>query len=134
MGRLGQPNTVYVNIQTEVVGEFSNVLRRTRNTPATPCVEDGDFSFTRCIMDFVARTVGCHLDWVETYKFPQHPPCETRDQLDRYSHQLERMMDYSWPRLTRETGCYGMCQHKEYKFNKVTHISHIFPYTSYRRF
>ena len=33
---------------------------------------------------------------------------------------LEEIKDYSWVSLTRQTGCYGKCQYKEYKFNKVT--------------
>ena len=55
----------------------------------------------KCMLEFVAVRVGCHLDLVGTHKVPQFPSCD-------------------WVRLTRETGCYGKCQYKEYKFNKVT--------------
>ena len=33
------------------------------------------------------------------------------------------MKDYSWVKLTRETGCYGKCHYKEYRFNKVTRFA-----------
>ena len=40
--------------------------------------------------------------------------------MEEFSHLLEEINDYSWGRLTRETGCYGKCQYKEYKFSQVT--------------
>ena len=42
----------------------------------------------------------------------QYPPCRSLEEITEYS---EEMKDYSFVRLTRETGCYV----KEYRFNKV---------------
>ena len=45
--------------------------------------------------------------------------------MEKYSNLLEEIKDFSWVRLTRETGCYGKCQYKEYKFNKVNNILNL---------
>ena len=119
MVRLGQAKAIYVNIRSLTVGEFSVVQRKILNTPAKPCQERDELSFTRCLMEFVARRVGCHLDWLGTFAFPQYPPCQTLEQLKEYSNVLENIKELPWPKLTKETGCIGKCVYKEYHFNKV---------------
>ena len=119
MSRLGQSPSIYLKTRTQLSGTFQLVARRTLNLAARPCVEENSFSFTACVMEFVAERVGCHLDWVGSYKFPQHPPCKTYVELTRYGELLEEIVDMSWVRLTRETGCHGKCQYKEYRFSKV---------------
>ena len=101
-----------------MTGNFRLVERRVLNTPARPCQEAESYSFTRCMLEFVAARVGCHLDLAGTHRLAQYPPCRSVEQIEKYSDLLEKMKDYSWVRLTRETGCYGKCHYKEYKFIK----------------
>ena len=119
MTRLGQTESIYVKIKTRIDGDFKLIQRRVLNTPARPCQEDESYSFTSCVLQFLAGRVGCHLDLVGTHRLPQHPPCRSLEEIRGYSDLLEEIKEYSWVRLTRETGCYGKCQYKEYKFNKV---------------
>ena len=119
MLRLGQTEAVYVKTRTLFVGEFQLVERRILNTPARLCVEEERFSFTECMLEFIARRAGCHLDWVGTFNLPDYPPCQSLQQLEQYSDLLEKVGDFSWARLTKESGCYGKCRYKEYRFNKV---------------
>ena len=118
MERLGQTKAIYLNRQTLTTGDFSVVQRKVLNTPTKPCQEK-EKSFTKCMLEYVARRVGCHLDWVGTHSLPQYPPCQTLAQLGNYSDVLDTIMEWSWPRLTTETGCLGRCQYKEYHFKKV---------------
>ena len=120
MTRLGQTENIYVKTKTRMVGNFDLVQRGVLNTPARPCEEAESYSFTRCVLEFVAGRVGCHLDLVGTHRLPQYPPCRSLEEIEEYSHLLEQIKDFSWVRLTRETGCYGKCRYKEYKFSKVT--------------
>ena len=108
-----------MKIKTFLSGQFILVERRVLNTPARPCEEAESYSFTRCVLEFVAGRVGCHLDWVGTQRLPQFAPCRSLKEIEEYSHLLEEINDHSWVRLTQETGCYGKCHYKEYKFNKV---------------
>ena len=123
MTRLGQTDSIYLKIQTRIDGNFHLVQRRVLNTPARPCEEDESYSFTKCVLEFVAGSVGCHLDLAWTHRLPQYPPCRSLEEIEEYSNLLEEIKDYSWVRLTRETGCYGKCRFKEYKFNKVKQLT-----------
>ena len=125
MTRLGQTESINLKIQTRMDGNFHLVQRKVLNTPARPCEEAESYSFTRCVLEFVASRVGCHLDWVGTFQPPRNPPCRSLKEIEKYSNLLEEIKDFSWVRLTRETGCYGKCQYKEYKFNKVTVILNL---------
>ena len=109
-----------MKVKTLLVGDFLLIQRSTLNTASRPCEDDESYSFTRCLLEFVARKVGCHLDWASSSRLPQYPLCESLEELLEYSELLEEIKDYSWVRLTRETGCYGKCRYKEYKFSKVT--------------
>ena len=117
--RLGQTEAIYLRTDTHFEGNFQLINRRVLNTPARPCVEDERFSFTECMMEFIARRVGCHLDWVGTRTLPQYPPCRSLQELERYSLLLEEVENLSWARLTEESGCYGKCRYKEYRIKKV---------------
>ena len=119
MTGLGQTDSIYLKTKTLTAGNFQLVERRVLNTPARPCQEAESYSFTRCLLEFVAERVGCHLVLVGTQRLPQYPPCRRLEEIEAYSDLLEEMKDYSWVRLTRETGCYGKCHYKEYKFHKV---------------
>ena len=116
--RLGQSQPVNLETKTLLVGEFQLVERWILNTPARPCVEEESFSFTECLLEFIARRAGCHLDWVGTFNLPDYPPCQSLHQLEQYSDLLDELGDFSWARLTEETGCYGKCHYKEFQFNQ----------------
>ena len=86
MLRLGQTEAVNLKTRTLLEGEFQLVERRILNTPTRPCEEDERFSFTECMMEFLARRVGCHLDWVGTWTLPQYPPCSSLQELRQFQH------------------------------------------------
>ena len=119
MLRLGQTKGIYLRLRTATFGDFHLTERRILNTPSRPCKEDDSFSFTGCMMEFIARRVGCHLDWSGPLTFAQHPSCDSLDQLESYRDLLENIREFSWDRLTLETGCYGKCSYKEYTFHQV---------------
>ena len=121
MLRLGQTKGIYLRLRTATFGDFHLTERRVLNTPTRPCKEDDSFSFTGCMLEFIARRVGCHLDWVGRRESLQQPPCLTYQEVSRYSEFLSSLLDYSWIRLTRESGCHGKCRYKQFNFNKVRH-------------
>ena len=125
MARLGQTESIHLKTKSRLDGNFQLVERRVLNTPARPCEEAESYSFTSCLLEFVAARVGCHLHLVGTHKLSQYSPCRSLKEIERYSDLLEELKDYSWVRLTRETGCYGKCHYKEYRLNTVTKLFHI---------
>ena len=116
---LGQTKSIYLKTKRSLTGEFQLVRRRILNTPTRPCVEDDTFSFTECLMEYIVKRVGCHLDWVNTLTPPEYPPCQSLQELEKYKDLLEEVGDLSWARLTEESGCHGKCEYKVYRFSKV---------------
>ena len=116
---LGQTKSIYLKTKRLLTGEFQLVQRKILNTPTRPCVEEDTFSFTECMMEFIARRVGCHLDWANTLNLPQYHPCRSLPELERYKDLLEEVNHFSWARLTKESGCHGKCEFKVYRFSKV---------------
>jgi hypothetical protein len=41
-----------------------------------PSIQDPNYSFRDCVLNWVARDAGCHLDWFS--KLEKHEPCTTR--------------------------------------------------------
>ena len=121
MSRLGQTESLYLNTRTLALAQFHLIRRRTLQSGVEPCQEEEEesYSFTRCLLQFVAGRVGCHLDWASSSRLPLYPPCESLEELLEYSELLEEIKGYSWVTITKETGCYRKCHYKEYKFNKV---------------
>ena len=120
MAGLGQTESIYLNINTLSLGQFQLVRRRTLQSGVRPCQEgEENYSFTRCLFQFLAERVGCHLDWAGGHTITNYPTCRSLADLKIYSQLMEEIVHYSWLRLTRESGCYRKCQHLQYKFNKV---------------
>ena len=55
-------------------------------TDSTPCVTDSNYKYTICMRNYVTRTAGCHLDWVDntTLTNSNQAICVTLDQVLRY--------------------------------------------------
>ena len=56
---------------------------------------------------------------VGTHRLPQYPPCRSVEEIEKYSDILEEIMEFSFVKLTQESGCFVKCHYLEYKFNKV---------------
>ena len=80
MERIGQAKSLYIPTKTEVWGTFRAAQKTNLAKQSAPCVVDTGYSYTQCMMDYVASTAGCHLDWVNK-GLSLHEPCSTWDQV-----------------------------------------------------
>ena len=124
MLRLGQTAGLNIQTKTFITGQFQLIRRRTLQSKDSPCREEEEeggesYSFTRCLLQFVAGRAGCHLDWVGGHTETNYPTCRSLSQLKIYGDLLEEIAHYSWLRLTRESGCVRKCQYQQYNFVKV---------------
>ena len=69
MRRTGQTDPIFIPTKREMWGTFKVVQKSKHPRQSAPCVEDPDYSFTQCMMEYVANTAGCHLDWVNPGPF-----------------------------------------------------------------
>ena len=127
MSRLGQTDSLYLNTKTLTFAQFQLIRRRTLQSGVEPCQEEEEgeeegesYSLTRCLLQFVARRGGCHLDWLGGDTKTNYPTCSSLSDLKIYSDTMEEVLHYSWLRLTRESGCFRKCQCQQYNLVKVS--------------
>ena len=121
MENIGQTKPIDLEINNEIRGTFLLVQSRKINTKEAPCEERREnYSFTKCISNFAARTAGCSLNWVKSNYPGVRPPCKSLPDILLYSEVLSNLSLYSWTELTRTTGCYGKCQYNKYIFSQVS--------------
>ena len=65
MEQIGQPNSLYIPAKTELHSSFTVRKKINLPTDSTPCVTDSNYKYTICMRNYVTRTAGCHLDWVD---------------------------------------------------------------------
>ena len=80
MDRIGQTQAILIPTRSEVWGTFRAVQKINLAKQSAPCVTDPDYSYTQCMLDYVASTAGCHLDWVNT-GHSDHEACTSWDQV-----------------------------------------------------
>ena len=64
MESIGQSNSIYIYTKKEVWGSFTVVQKTNLDKQSAPCVMDPNYSYTRCMLNHLATTAGCYLDWV----------------------------------------------------------------------
>ena len=88
MEAIGQTKVIHIPTKTEVWGTFTASRNINLDKASAPCVGDPDYSYTQCVKNYVASTVGCHLDWVDPASVDEHGPCATWDQVLSYHATL----------------------------------------------
>ena len=82
MEHLGQTKVVYVPTRTEVWGSFTAMQKINLDKRSAPCKTNPDYSYTQCMMNYVASTAGCHLNVIDDDKDSYNVgPCVSSEQV-----------------------------------------------------
>ena len=119
MENIGQTEFIDLQLNTEIWGSFSVSQIKKLNKVWDPCEEAEEYSFTQCLMEFVASSTGCYLDWGLTFVSANYPACTTLQQIINTEKLLHRISLLSWTKLTKISGCYGRCQYRKFTFTQV---------------
>ena len=79
------------------------------NKDENPCSEDPNYSFRTCILTWVARDAGCHLDWFSPSPSNVSLPCTKREDIGKYNEALTAALQARWLKLQDMTGCIPKC-------------------------
>ena len=132
MERVGQTKSIYVNTNSEVWGSFTVIQKNNIQKTTNPCEEDSKYSFTDCMLRYVASTASCHLDWVSREgQYDDLKLCRSKEELLRYHGVLTEVSRLPWKQLTNITQCHGKCSYKEFSFTKVYKYSQSLIYKYY---
>ena len=115
---IGQSKAITLEKSLEMVGQFSVAVVESINKPNEPCTEDLQFSFTKCLLDYVQTKNNCKIDWRNVTTDPTFCPLDFN--LNAYHNTLMNLQTASVANVTKTTGCLPKCKYTKYEFEMLT--------------
>ena len=115
MERLGQTKPIFLEPGMELKGSFIVNVKMHMSKDTMQCTSAPNYSYTSCIVSYIARSVGCHLDWVGSLTVNM-PRCTTVHQILAYQDKLVSVNNMQWHNISRESGCLSKCKAREFLF------------------
>ena len=109
MGRIGLSDQMFLPKNIEWEGSFQVRRKTLINKKDNPCSEDPNYSFRDCILTWVAKDAGCHLDWFSPSPSNGSLPCTKREDIGKYNDALTEALQARWLKLQNMTGCIPKC-------------------------
>ena len=109
MGRIGLSDLMFLPKNIEWEGSFQVHQKTLLNKEDNPCSEDPNYSFRNCILTWVAKDAGCHLDWFSPSPSNGSVPCTHREDIGKYNDALTAALQARWLKLQNMTGCIPKC-------------------------
>ncbi|XP_023331127.1 uncharacterized protein LOC111703419 [Eurytemora carolleeae] len=112
MGRIGLSDELFLPKDIEWEGTFQMKQKTLINKKENPCSEDPEYSFRDCVMRWVSKNTGCHLDWFSNLQGEK--VCSKRADITKYSESLTMAQQARWLKLSNMTGCIPKCTVRSY--------------------
>ena len=103
------------NSQPNLYQELILVKHKKLNLDHRPCEESEDYSFTRCVKENIAETVGCRMPWDKISR-QDRVICTEQEQFRKTDLKATTLLIKEVDEVERMTGCLKPCSYKEYKF------------------
>ena len=81
------------------------------------CVDEEDYSLTKCLKDYIATNVGCSLNWFQTSAYQT---CFSKDEIRKTQDVFDWIESSSWKNVTYITGCFPKCESLKYDVSVVS--------------
>ena len=94
--------------------EVTLTVHKKLNLEHRPCEESEDYSFTTCVKENIAETVGCRMPW-DRLSQQDRAICTEREQFRKTDLKATQFMVSEVNEVERATGCLKPCSYKEYK-------------------
>ena len=111
MDFIGQSKAIKIEKMKEIIGLFSIIKSVMINQPKV-CTAAPDYSFTKCMFDFIQRTISCKISWNSV----DQSLCPMNINLQKYQDMLLFLQQASISNLKKETGCVPKCKYDTYEF------------------
>ena len=118
MGRLGQTKALFLEPHTEQECSFLVTEKTSLDKPYAPCSSDPSYSFTSCMFSFLARSVGCHLNWFHSHMENSVRKCRKKEDILAYDAKLNWVAAASWTELSNVSGCHASCTVRQFDFTE----------------
>ena len=111
----GQPDplTLFNNSELQIV--FSLKVTEKLSTDAKPCVLDPNYSFSKCLQDYVTRKTNCNVDFLAKYE--QNSTCSGKS-FDLFFKELIKLKQEKISHVQKDSGCYPKCKTLHFSYQK----------------
>ena len=109
---------------TKIIDQYFTYTFRLSKS-SQPCEPNSDYSFTQCVKDFVAQTIGCRMmfgtndTFTSIGKFGNGPrklnECSKLDEAHKYENMFFRIYQDNKKKFLKRTGCQFPCNYMEYE-------------------
>jgi hypothetical protein len=113
MSFIGQSKSIKIGKMKEITGEFSVTKSMMINRPNF-CTATPDYSFTKCMFDYIERTMNCNISWNSV----DQSLCPMNVNLKKYQEILLYLQQASFNNLMKETGCVPKCKYDMFEFEE----------------
>ena len=116
MERIGQSEVLHLEPDLLWEGHFTVSHKSSINRRRHRCAEDPGYSYTACIMDHVAASAGCRLDWFRgapaaaAEEEEEVATCSSRDEVLRFHDQLMWAYNSTFLQMATKSGCWPKCE------------------------
>ena len=80
-------------------------------------VKDAIYSLTKCLKDFIAKEVGCALQW---FQEEEHPICSKKEEIERTQELFVAIQEVPLTNLTVLTGCLHKCSRLKHEISVLS--------------
>ena len=105
---IGQSEVIRLQRGIESIGQFE--YGRVEMIPNHGyCIDKKEYSFTKCMKDFIERKANCKINWNKDTS--EEDTCQENINLDDHKNLLDFLKHSSTSNLTEVTGCLSKCSH-----------------------
>ena len=115
MTTFGQPNSISIMSNTELNIFFQRKEVNLLNTKKDPCIEKKDYSFTKCLQEYVRKETNCNLEFF-TKKKVRTFDCKKED-FFLFFGLLTKLKQDSLLKVQKRSGCHPKCKSVHYFYD-----------------
>ena len=115
MTPFGQPKSISLSHNTELNIMFQLKEVHSLNTKKNPCKKMKNYSFTKCLQEYVRKETNCKIEFFSKEK-DNTPHCKKKE-FNLYFHMLTNLKHDSLSEVQKRSGCYPKCKVVHYFYD-----------------
>ncbi len=115
MMSFGQPESIQLEREKELQIVFSIKEITQLNSEKNPCIENEEYSFTKCLRDFAVRKSNCSISILKGGQEKEECSIEA---FENYFSLLTKLRTEQIGKIKKESGCYSKCKVRVFSYSK----------------
>ena len=113
----GQPDPISLYNNSEMQIIFSVKAVEKLSTEDKPCIEDPEYSFTKCLQNFLVKKSNCDVNFLAKNNIDQTNSC-SGPKFYLYFAELIKLKQEKISKVQTDSGCYPKCKTMQFSYEK----------------